>query len=461
MNKNRQNKVLFTVCLGFFMVILDATIVNVALPSIARGFNSNTSDLQWIMVGYTLSFASLLLLAGHLTDRIGAKQTLTMGLIGFLITSLACGLAPNILTLTLFRILQGASATALIPASLSLINATFLEAKQRAKAIGLWGSMGGIAAASGPMIGALLTAALSWRAVFLVNVPIALFAALLLHYTIDTTQRTPQTMALDWLGQLLAVSFVFFLALILIEFGRMGWDSLMIKLSSIVTVLSLLLFIIVEKRVKHPLIPLTFFKSNSFSVSIVTGLIINCGLYGMLFLLPLYFSKVRHYTVTQIGFAVLPLLVLVAIASYFSGKTIGHSGPRKAILIGLMVGALGFLSLYLVTKGALPYYWLITPLAAIGFGVAFTMPAATYSAIHSVSEQCAGIASSTFTTGRQMGSLLGVAVFGSIAASKTSFLEGFQMTLLIAAILFSIGFMLNVLLKNFLKQIVNTPRSLQ
>jgi len=444
MNKRKQQIALFILCLGFFMVILDATIVNVALPSIAHGLNTNISGLQWIVAGYTLSFASLLLLAGSITDRIGGKQSLLLGLIGFLITSLACGFAPNTQTLITFRILQGAAATFLIPASLSIINIIFAEKKERARAIGVWGGIGGIAAASGPIIGSFLIAMFSWRAIFLVNVPIAFFASLLLYYVIAPTKPALRKTNLDWIGLLFSIIFTFSLALSLIEAGRYGWESTFVISAFVVALISLSIFIYVEKRVKFPTIPLEFFKSKTFSISVITGFIINFGLYGELFLLPLYFSKIKHYTVIQIGFAILPLLIFISIASYLSGKVAGRFGPKRPTLIGLIIGALGFLGLWLTTNTSLGYYWLILPLVGMGFGVAFTMPAATFIAIHSVPEKNTGIASGTFTTARQMGSLIGVAVFGSIVASSTTFMQGFHITLLAAAGIFIVGFALNL-----------------
>lgn len=165
---------LLTICLGFFMVILDTTIVNAALPAIAKGLHPTTAGLEWIVAGYTLSFVSLLLLAGSLVDRIGSKKNLYIGFTAFLLTSLGCGLAPDTHALIIFRILQGASSAALVPASIASLHHLFTNPKDRAKAIGIWGSTGGIAAAAGPIVCSLLTAHFGWRSIFLINIPIAL-----------------------------------------------------------------------------------------------------------------------------------------------------------------------------------------------------------------------------------------------------------------------------------------------
>ncbi len=445
LSSERQKKIiLFTMCLGFFMVILDTTIVNVVLPAITEGLHTNISGVQWVIVGYTISFASLLLLAGNLTDYFGPKCTLALGLIGFLVTSLACGLSSNVLMLSIFRVLQGFTATFLIPASLSIIKLTFIEKREFAKAIGIWGGVAGVASASGPVAGSVLTALFNWRAVFFVNIPIALCAILLIYSVVNVTKKTTDKKPIDWLGQMFAFLFTVSLAIVLIEVEKYGWGSPFIISILILIFVSFALLIITEKYVQYPMLPLGFFKSTAFSCSNIIGFIINCGAYGQLFLLPLYFSKVRQYSVTKIGFAVLPFLILAAVASYLSGRIIARNGPRISVLLGLMVGAVGFLSLAMTIKANLAYYWLVAPLAAIGFGAAFTMPAATYIVIHAVSEKYAGMATSTFTTARQMGSLVGVAAFGSILAISPSYIVGMEITLLSAMGIYLVGVILGI-----------------
>ena len=219
----KQNSLipLIALCVGFFMVILDVTIINVALPSMAKNLDGGISWLQWVVDGYTLTFACLLLSAGSLGDRWGAKSSYLFGLMIFILMSAACGMANNFLWLTLFRLLQGVSAALLVPTSIALINAAYKDKTARARAIGVWASIGGIAAASGPVLGALLTAGFGWRSVFFVNVPVGILGLLLTVYYVKDTIRGHQE-KFDFLGQIIGILSIASLAFSLIEAGRVG-----------------------------------------------------------------------------------------------------------------------------------------------------------------------------------------------------------------------------------------------
>lgn len=438
---------LIAICLGFFIVIMDATIVNAALPAIAKSLHSNLSDLQWVVAGYTLSFVCLLMLAGTLVDRFGGYACMIFSLTAFMLASLACALAPNTHLLIVFRLIQGASATALIPASLRLINEIFQNPKERARAIGTWAGIGGLAAAAGPLVCSLLISLFSWRFIFFINIPIVLITLILFIKTVPCKKTIANKKPFDWLGLIFFTLFALGLALGLIEGGRMGWGSTLVIASFIVAVCALLAFIAAEKRAKQPIIPLPFFRSRSFSVAIFTGFTISCGVYGELFMLPLYFNRIKHYAAADIGFAILPLLLLLALSSFLSGKVISRRGAKLPAIIGMLVALLGYVLLLFATIHPLPYGYLILPLATIGFGVAFAMPTATFTIIHSVPEERAGMASGTFTTARQLGSLVGVAVFGSIAETSSSFTHGLTITLIIAGALALIAGVLNFLVK--------------
>jgi len=433
---------LIALCLGFFMVIMDASVVNVALPSIASALHSDMGGLQWVIAGYAMTFSCFLLLAGHLTDQVGAKAMLILGLSVFLIASIACGLSSSILSLVLSRLAQGAAAATLVPSSLVLIKTSYPDKKEQTKAIGLWGSMGGIAAASGPVFGGFLTAALGWPSIFMINVPIALLAIFLVIRFVTEAKLNNKTQ-FDITGQILGICIVASFAFLLIDFKHFTSKYIIFSIISLVFIVSITLFIRVEKRKKHPMLPLYFFKSKNFSLSIMAGMIINIGLYGTLFALPLYFQQIRGYNTLMTGFAILPLSLLVALSSYLSGKLASHRGPKLSMYLGFLIGILGFFSLLIIGGDTTHYYYLIVPLAAIGFGVAFTMPAATVVAIHAVPEKRAGIASGAFTTGRQLGSLMGVAVFGSIVASSSQFIAGLHVSLMFAGLLFIVGFLLS------------------
>lgn len=442
MQKNKL--ILFTLCLGFFMVILDTTAVSVALPVISQSLHINISDLQWIVAGYTLSFASLLLLAGKFSDQLGAKPALLVGFIGFMTTSLACALAPTGLTLIIFRILQGASSTTLVPASLSLINSTFHDPKDRAKAIGIWGGVSGIAAASGPLIGAFLTEMLGWRSIFFINIPIAFVGILLIRHLFPSVKQPEAKTPIDWLGGILSVAFSFMLALALIEIGREGFLSFLVLGSAGCAVIFFAAFLYHQKRFHSPLVPLQIFQSKPFILSLMTGFNLNFAAYGQFFLLPLYFSEVRHYSVTQIGMAIFPAFLCIALASYLSGKVIARYGTRTPILWGKALGIIGYVGLGLCMHFEAPYTQMLFALACFGFGTAFVMPAATHMAIENMPSHQAGLASGIFTTARQTGNLAGVALLGSIVASAPDFVSGMEITLLISSVLYVFSFIANL-----------------
>ena len=317
---------LIALCLGFFMVIIDVTIVNVALPSMAKGLGGDVSWLQWVVDGYTLTFACLLLSAGNLGDQVGAKTAFLWGLALFVLTSIGCGLASNFLWLTVFRLLQGIAAALLVPTSLALINSSYDNKEERAKAIGIWAGIGSIAAAAGPILGAVLTSWFNWRAVFFVNVPIGLIGFFLTQkYVINP--KSHKQISFDWPGQITGIIAIAALAFSLIEAGRFGWSATIVVIGFLISLVSLLIFLLVEYRSATPMFPLNLFQSKTFSAAIAVGMILNIGVYGELFVLTLYFQQIRDYSVLITGFAFMPMLGVIAIASYLGGKMTSINGP--------------------------------------------------------------------------------------------------------------------------------------
>lgn len=435
---------LLALCLGFFVVIIDATIINVALPNIAKGLGGGISWLQWVVNGYTLTFAGLLLSAGSLADRVGAKTIFVWGLAIFSLTSLGCGLATNFLWLVAFRLMQGASAAMLVPTSLALINASYDNLQARARAIGIWGGIGGVAAAAGPIVGAILTAWFSWRAVFFVNVPLGLVTMFLtIRYVCQPGEH--QDGKFDFKGLFFGFISIASLAFGLIEAGKFGWFSEIVVASLIVFVSGFVVFIIVEHRSEFPMLSLTLFRSKTFSSSVTVGMIISLGLYGILFMLPLYFQQLRGYSVLKTGWAIFPLVAFIALFSFLSGRIASKTGPKLPMVIGLGVGTLGFFAMMIVRQTGPDYIFLILPLVAIGFGAAFTMPAVTIATINSVPGNCAGIAAGALNTNRQIGSLIGVAVFGTIINTTPSFISGMRISLMIAGCAFLTGCVLTLI----------------
>ena len=445
MAKQNNQLPLIALCLGFFMVIIDVTIVNIALPNMAKNLGGGVSWLQWVVDGYTLTFACLLLSAGSLSDRIGAKAVYLSGLILFVLTSLACSLATNFLSLTVFRLLQGIAAALLVPTSLALINASYEDKADRARAIGVWASVGGIAAASGPVLGAILTEAFGWRGVFFVNIPIGFIGILLTTKYVMNPVNHYREDSFDFSGQVTGIISIASLAFSLIEAGSLGWLSLTVISGLCIFLMTFITFILIEKNSASPMFPLKFFKSKTFSVSMAVGMILNIGFYGQLFFLPLYFQQLREYSILMTGLAILPQTGLAALASYFGGRVASVTGPKLPMAIGLLIGATGFFSMLIADAHTPSYLLLILPLAAIGFGVTFTMQASTIAIINSVPSERAGIASGAFNTSRQIGSLIGVAVFGTILNTAPSFISGMHIGLMIGGVTFILGYIATII----------------
>ena len=424
-------------CMGFFMVILDVTIVNVALPTMANYFHTTLSGLQWVVDGYTLTFAGLLLLVGSLSDYFGAKIIFQLGLLAFVVTSLGCTLSQSITLLIIFRLLQGAAGAMLLPSSLALITGLYPEAKSRAQAIGIWAALGGVACASGPFLGGLLTSLFSWRAIFFVNILIGLISFLLIsrsHFVVE--KNNANSVQFDFLGQITGFIAIFLLAYGLIEASIYNWTSPIILFCFSVSALSLVLFLFIEHRVSHPMLPLNIFHNRVTTMALIAALILNLSFYGELFMIPFYFENFRHYSVFMTGLAILPLPGLALFGSYLGGKLTIKIGAAKIIFTGLMIAALGFFALLTLEQTAPSYSWIMIPFLAIGFGVSFATPAMTFAAIHSVEQKRAGIAAAVLNTGSQVGSLIGVAVFGTIAVVSKNFISGMHITLFISGIMF-------------------------
>jgi len=274
------------------------------------------------------------------------------------------------------------------------------------------------------------------------------FLAILFIYQNSNENEVHPQLHFDVLGLVLSVISIASLSLALIEAGSLSWSSPLVMIAIIVFLLSSFLFVIVEKNAKQPMLPLSFFKINRFVIAVSIGMALNFGVYGELFVLPFYFQHIRGYGVAETGVALLPLVGLIALSSYLSGRLISSNGVKLPLLLGSLVGALGFFSLLIAQAETPSYFWLIFPLAAMGFGISCCQPAATITAIHALPKERAGLAAAIFTTSRQIGSLLGVALFGSIIATNSHFIWGFHMTLIISGVLYLGSFLLALTLSS-------------
>jgi MFS transporter, DHA2 family, methylenomycin A resistance protein len=424
------------ICTGYFMVILDATVTNVALPSIGRGLHGGVTGLQWVVAAYTLSFAAFLLTGGALAERLGGRRVFTAGLLLFGAASAVCGLAPTMGVLVAARLAQGLGAAILVPSSLLLLQAGFTDPKARARALGLWGAIAGVGAASGPIVGGVLVTAWSWRGAFLLNLPFAAGALLAVPRYAPATRPRPR--AVDLGGQVLAVAALGALTAALVEAGRLGWAAPAVLAGCGVSAAAWLAFIAVEHRGSDPMLPLGLFARRGFRTGTVVGLLINFGFYGQLFVMSLYFQDVRGYSALRTGLAMLPEAALLTVASAASGRLMARTGPRAPMLMGLLAGGAGLLGLVVAGEHT-PYLALVLPMIAAGSGMALTMPAATSAVLEAAPADRGGIASGVINAARQAGGVLGVAVLGSLVSVPAAFIGGLRAGLVIAGCAFLAG----------------------
>jgi len=423
-----QRRVLAATAISYVVVILDTSIVNVALERIADAFTAGVAGLQWVVNAYTLAFASLLLTGGALGDRLGARRIYLAGLAVFTLASALCGAATSLPVLTAARILQGAGAAMLVPCSLSLINHAYPDPVQRASAIALWAGFGGAAMAAGPLAGGVLIHLLGWRGIFLVNLPVGL-AGLWLTARVGTETLATPDRGLDLAGQLAAVVALGLPVAALIQGPALGWGSPLILAGLVGSGVAWAVFLWLEARRAQPMLPLTLFRGRVFSASVLVSMATAFTFYGFVFVLSLYLQRIRGFASLQAGLAFLPLTAVVTVGSLASGRLVRAYGPRMSVSGAFIVYAAGFLGLL----AALPSeaVWpaaLAMPL--IGFAAGFVTPAATAAMIGTVEKGRAGIAAGVLNAARQTGAALGVAVFGALVAMPGAFVGGFQVALL-------------------------------
>lgn len=424
---------LVALCLGYFMVILDVTVVSVAVPSIGRDLSVGVTGLQWVVDGYTLVFAMLLLPSGGAGDRLGGRRVLLTGLCVFTVASLGCAAAPSAGLLVAARLAQGVGAALQVPASLSLLRAAYPDRAARARAFGAWGAVAGVAAGAGPVLGGLLVSGWGWRSVFALNLPVGLLALVL------TVRYVPAPAATGWDGrrgldlpaQSLGALAVAALTGGLIEVGGRGWSAPPVLASAAVAVLAGGGFVLLERRARHPLLPPILFASHTFRVAAAVGLLLNLGFYGMIFVATVYFQQLRGYDARTAGLALLPALGMAMVSSALAGRVTARTGPRLPMVLGLVVGAAGLFG-WLLAGPATGYPVLAVAMLAAGFGTAFTMPAATAAIMSAAPEATGGVAAAVFNAGRQVGSAVGVALLGSLLVGPGRFVPGLHAGALVA-----------------------------
>ncbi|MBB6501751.1 MFS transporter [Pedobacter cryoconitis] len=401
--------------LAFVVAQLDVSIVNIALPQIADTFKVDISVLQWIVDGYTLAFAVLMLSAGNLSDLFGAKHLFQLGMLLFGIASVACGFATSPFSLIAARVFQGIGAAMMIPSSLAILNQTFADIPgRRAKAIGLWTAAGSAAIAAGPIVGGVLIKLSDWRFIFFINAPLCL-AGILLTFRLKQQRIPTLVKKFDFSGQITWMLSITLLIAAVIEWSKLGFTNPLIYGSLLLGVISFIVFLILENRSSYPMLPLNLFNSASFNVLLMLGAVLNGFYYGTVFILSLYLQNILHYPPLTAGLAFLPLTAGFVISNLLSGNVINRYGIRIPIMIGLSLFGLGFFGLF--TAGLHTSFWqLSVPFLLISLGMGLSVPAMTNGILASVDKTLSGTASAALNTVRQAAGAIGVAVFGAIAA---------------------------------------------
>lgn len=411
-DRRRRLLVLAICCASVIAVVMDISIVNVALPAIRHDLDATASGLQWTVDAYTLVLASFLVLAGSMADRFGRRRVFLVGLTVFGVGSLCCGLAPSMGWLIGARALQAVGGTMLNPVALAIVANTFTDAAERARAIGVIGSMTGLSLAVGPVLGGLLVNTVGWRAVFLVNVPIVIAAVVCARLFIPES-RAARARKFDPVGQALVALFLGSVIYVVIESRSLGWDSLATVGLLAAAVISLLGIVIYEPRRNDPLLELRLFRSLPFSGAILMALLALCGFQAFLFVTTLYLQNVRGMSAAAAGLCLAPIGVLVVVLSPVSGRLVGSGGPLRPLLIaGAALAAAGGASQWVAAKTplilVLPIYILI------GIFLSMVNPPITNTAVSGMPRSMAGVAGALASTGRQTGTALGVAIAGVI-----------------------------------------------
>lgn len=432
MSRRRPSETIAVLATGaaFFMIVLDTSIVNLALPPIGAELASSLVGLQWIVDGYALVFASLLLSAGSLGDRFGAKRVFMTGLAVFTLASALCGASPTLSTLQFSRVLQGVGAALLLPTSLALLSQTISEPARRTQAIAAWASAGALGIALGPVLGGVLVEAFGWRSIFAVNLPVGLAGLWLTWRHFPETPRSAMR-SLDPIGQGLVVAALAALTYALIDAGRSGLATAAPLIAGSVFLVSAAGFVFTESVVRQPMLPLGLFRRAAFTSTAIVGLLHNVGIYGMIFVLSLAFQQLRGINPLMAGLLFLPMTGALALGTRLGSMVLRSYGPAWPLIGGHLAASLGALSLAGIGVAAHAVA-LAVPLFLIGLGAGMTTPAMSLSILDSVDRNQSGLASGLLNGARQTGGVIGVALLGALIGEPAT-LAGARSAFLVAA----------------------------
>ena len=413
--ENRKWWTLAAVSVPLFMIMLDNTVVNVALPTIQKDFGIEVGALEWVVTGYALSFAVLMLSGGKVADMVGRRRVFVAGLAIFTLASLLCGFAGNAELLIAARVLQGVGSACMMPASLSIIVATF-PPRERGTALGIWAGVSATALAVGPLVGGLITEHIGWNWIFFINVPVGIIGLVFARLVIVESKDTSKEQRLDLPGLLTSAIALFALVYGLIEANSHGWTSLLILCLFGLAIVAGTAFIVLELRQRLPMFDMTLFRNPTFAGANTVALLVSLAMIGVFFFISLFMQDVLGYSAVHAGAAFLPMTLLIIVVAPAAGKASDRLGSRW-----LMVGGMSLLACSLIVFAQLQpdssYLALLPGMVLGGFGMATTMTPMTAAALGAVPVDKAGVGSGMLNTFRQLGGALGIAVMGAILAN--------------------------------------------
>ncbi len=413
--ENRKWWTLGAVAFGLFMIMLDNTVVNVALPTMEKDLHVTQARLEWVVVAYALTFAALLITGGKLGDLYGRRRLFVVGLVIFTGASLACGLATSAGFLIGARAVQGVGAALMSPATLSIISATF-PPKERGQAIGIWAGVSALALAIGPLVGGVITQNINWNWIFFINVPVGVAGIVASQIFIKESRDTSREQSLDLPGLVTAALGLFSLSYALIEGNAKGWTSSEIIGFFVAAVVLLVAFVVLELRQRLPMLDLSLFKIGSFSGANIVAMLVSMGMFGVFFFVSLYIQNILHYSATQAGAMFLPMTVLIIVIAPIAGRLSDRVGSRWLMGGGMTIVGISLLLYQRAQVGS--NFWTLLPAMVLGgIGMAMTMSPMTATAMGSVPVDKAGVGSGVLNSFRQVGGSLGIALMGAILAS--------------------------------------------
>jgi EmrB/QacA subfamily drug resistance transporter len=448
--ENRKWWTLVAVSFGLFMIMLDNTIVNVALPTIQRSLGLQISELEWVVAGYALTFGAFMLTGGKLADLFGRRFIFVVGLVVFTLSSLACGLAGNATVLIAARVVQGLGAALMNPATLSIITITF-PPRQRGTAIGIWAGVSALALAIGPLLGGIITEHINWNWIFFINVPVGVLAIVAAFTLIDESRDTSREQRPDIPGLATSTLGLFALSYALIEANSYGWSDPRIIAAFVIAGVSLVSFILLEHYQRLPMLDLSLFRNRGFAGANTVMLLVGLAMFGVFFYVSLFLQQVLDYSPIQAGASFLPWTLLIILIAPQAGRLSDRIGPRPLVTTG-MVLLTGSLFLFSRMTADESFWGLLPAMLLGGIGMAVAMAPTTAAAMHSVPPDKAGVGSAVLNSGRQVGGSLGIAIMGAIIAASGAtaaaaaghpnpalFIDGFHHALITAAVIAFVG----------------------